>query len=68
MRDFIKQMDYPTKRWYMQSMHNRITYGIESIDDCKCIAEEVFFGYVLPANKDDAEQLTFDFGDSHGGN
>jgi len=57
VRDFILNMDYPAKRWYMQTMRNRLDYGIEDLTDCKCIAEEVFFGYVLPYNLDNAEQL-----------
>ncbi len=61
MRDFIRVMDYPAKRWYMQTMHNRITFEVDSIDQCKCIAEEVFFGFIMPASMDNPSQTEFDF-------
>jgi len=61
MRDFIRVMTYPAKRWYLQGMHNRITYEVDSIEQCKCVAEEVFFGFVLPADMDSSSQTEFSF-------
>jgi hypothetical protein len=47
--------------WYIGRAWLRSQFEIYSIDDCQCVGDEVYFGFVLPAELDNDTQLSFNF-------
>lgn len=44
--------------WMIQRAWFRDHYQVFSIDDCQCAAEEVFFGFTLPASHEVPAQMS----------